>query len=134
LGKSIHIRTYKSNFGSSYIPTKIGEAGFPLEADIAAAAASAELAARELDSQPPEMNNFEIPLGSSCIAHVQFETIHPFADGNGWIGRALILALLRRRGVVGRRNRTWECVGLFDLLDRFKGDLGPAGRTPSPTH
>ena len=189
------------------------------------------------------------------IAHAQFETIHPFHDGNGRVGRALILLILRRRGVaprylppislalagdadryvagltswrnadeedwfevfidavyqastgarefatrvgelqanwieqagsprtnsgplrlidllpshpivnvktasvllggtqerarqaiirleeadvlrqtsVGRRNRAWESVGLFDLLDRFERELGPAARTPRPT-
>jgi Fic family protein len=188
----------------------------------------------------------------AAIAHAQFETIHPFHDGNGRVGRALILGILRRRGLaprylppvslalageadryvsgltswrngdeedwytvfvdavyrastgarsfadelaelqgrwasqagnpransgplrliallpsqpiidvrtaaqllggteerarqavlrleqagvlrltsVGRRNRAWECVGLFDLLDRFERQLGPAARTP----
>jgi Fic family protein len=192
----------------------------------------------------------------AAIAHAQFESIHPFHDGNGRVGRALILSILRRRGVaprylppvslalageadryitgltswrngdeedwytvfvdavyrasrgasafagrvaerqrrwteqagnprrtsgpqrliellpsqpivnvrsatqllggteerarqailrleqagvlrqiaVGRRNRAWECVGLFDLLDRFEGELGPAARSPRPTH
>jgi Fic family protein len=32
-----------------------------------------------------------------------------------------------------KRNRTWETVGLFDLLDRFDRDLGPTERTPRPT-
>jgi Fic family protein len=189
------------------------------------------------------------------IAHAQFETIHPFFDGNGRVGRALILIVLRRRGLarshlppvslvlagdadryvaglsrwrrgdeddwyrvfidalyraaagtrhfaadvaslqerwmkeaanprrgsgprrliellpsqpivdvktavdllggspersrqaiarleqagvvrqtsVGKRNRAWESVGLFDLLDRFERDLGPTKRAPRPT-
>lgn len=39
------------------------------------------------------------PLVQAALAHAQFETIHPFADGNGRTGRALIHVVLRRRGV-----------------------------------
>ena len=38
------------------------------------------------------------PVLSSAILHHQFETIHPFADGNGRTGRALALWELYRRG------------------------------------
>ncbi len=40
------------------------------------------------------------PIVQAGIAHAQFETIHPFADGNGRVGRALIYAILRRRGEI----------------------------------
>ena len=39
------------------------------------------------------------PIAQAAVVHAQFESIHPFTDGNGRIGRALIGAVLRRRGV-----------------------------------
>lgn len=39
------------------------------------------------------------PLAQAALAHAQFETIHPFIDGNGRTGRALVQVLLRRRGL-----------------------------------
>jgi Fic family protein len=218
--------------------------------------APAELVAELLDDLCEFCNRLDLqPAIQAAIAHVQFETIHPFFDGNGRVGRALILIVLRRRGVVksylppvslalagdadryvaglgswrsgeeddwysvfidalfrsasgarqftadvaelqrrwmkqvgnprkgsgprrliellpsqpiidvktaaqllggseerarqaigrlqqggvlsqtsvGRRSRAWECVGLFDQLDRFERELGPADRTPQPT-
>jgi Fic family protein len=42
------------------------------------------------------------PIVQGAIAHAQFETIHPFVNGNGRIGRALIHLVLRRRGLAVR--------------------------------
>jgi Fic family protein len=39
------------------------------------------------------------PTLMAAAAHAQFETIHPFIDGNGRVGRCLIHVVLRRRGV-----------------------------------
>ena len=42
------------------------------------------------------------PVAQAAIAHAQFETIHPFIDGNGRVGRCLIHVVLRRGGVAPR--------------------------------
>ncbi len=48
-------------------------------------------------------NGNDLPaIAQAAMAHAQFETIHPFADGNGRIGRVLIHLILRRRGLTSR--------------------------------
>lgn len=48
-------------------------------------------------------NRDDVPaVAQAAIAHAQFETIHPFVDGNGRVGRCLIHVVLRRRGVAPR--------------------------------
>ena len=42
------------------------------------------------------------PLIQAAVVHAQFETIHPFTDGNGRVGRALIHTVLARRGLTDR--------------------------------
>jgi Fic family protein len=49
------------------------------------------------------MNRDDVPaVAQAAIAHAQFETIHPFGDGNGRVGRCLIHVLFRRRGLAPR--------------------------------
>lgn len=42
------------------------------------------------------------PLVECALAHAQFETIHPFLDGNGRVGRLLIAFILVHRGTLHR--------------------------------
>jgi len=69
-------------------------------------------------------------LVRAALAHVQFETIHPFLDGNGRIGRLLIAFILHHEGILQKpllylslyfkQNRS-EYYRLLDLV-RIEGD------------
>lgn len=70
------------------------------------------------------------PLVRAGLAHVQFETIHPFLDGNGRIGRLLIALLVEHWGLLDspllylslafKRHRAEYYRSLLDV--RTKGD------------
>jgi Fic family protein len=55
---------------------------------------------RLLDDLVAFLNRSDMPaIAQAAIAHAQFETIHPFEDGNGRTGRCLVHLILRRRGL-----------------------------------
>jgi Fic family protein len=78
-------------------------------------------------------NRDDLPvMVQAAVAHAQFESIHPFTDGNGRVGRALINAVFRRRrltttvvvplasALVAHRDR------YFGVLDSYRaGDVEP---------
>lgn len=69
-------------------------------------------------------NREDLPASIQAgIAHVQFETIHPFFDGNGRVGRALILIVLRRRGL-SRNYLPPVSLVLAGETDRYVAGLG----------
>jgi Fic family protein len=56
-----------------------------------------------LDNLEHFLHRQDLPaLIHAALAHAQFETIHPFIDGNGRVGRLLITFLLCHRGVLHR--------------------------------
>lgn len=71
-------------------------------------------------------------LAHAALAHAQFETIHPFTDGNGRTGRALVQAMLRH-GQLTRNVTVPVSAGLlsdtgayFDALTSYRdGDPMP---------
>jgi Fic family protein len=70
----------------------------PLDAEFVPA--PTEDLSRLLDDLCVFVNRDDLPaIAQAAIAHAQFETIHPFGDGNGRVGRCLIHVVLRRRGL-----------------------------------
>ncbi len=67
-----------------------------------------------------------------AVAHAQFETIHPFVDGNGRTGRALAQAMLRNKRLVSHATvpisagLLTDIGSYFEALSAFRhGDAGP---------
>lgn len=76
------------------------------------------------------------PLVKAALAHVQFETIHPFSDGNGRLGRLLITLILCSEGVLRepslylslyfkrRRSDYYDRLNAVRVMGDWEGWLG----------
>lgn len=79
------------------------------------------------------MGRVDIPaLAQVAIAHAQFETIHPFPDGNGRTGRAIVQAMLRHARVTTNITVPVSAGLLHDVNDYYdaltayrRGELRP---------
>lgn len=79
------------------------------------------------------MARTDVPLlVQAALAHAQFETIHPFNDGNGRTGRALVHAMLRQGGATTRATvpvsagLLTDTRAYFDALTHYRdGDPSP---------
>lgn len=74
-------------------------------------------------------------LVQAAVAHAQFETIHPFVDGNGRTGRVLVHAVLHRAGAISRMTVPLsagllvDTRGYVDALTAYRdGDVAPVVR------
>jgi Fic family protein len=90
-----------------------------------------------LDNFERFLNDASLPVLVHCaLAHAQFETIHPFLDGNGRVGRLLITFLLHQRGVLhrpllypsyflkGHRTEYYDCLTAVRTEGGWEGWLG----------
>lgn len=92
-----------------------------------------EMVNKLLDDLVDFCNRDDVPImAQAAIAHAQFESIHPFTDGNGRIGRALIGAISRRRGLT--KNTVTPIASAmvadvdryFSLVNNYRtGDVDP---------
>jgi Fic family protein len=78
-------------------------------------------------------NTEDLPaVAQAALAHAQFETIHPFVDGNGRTGRVIIHLVLRRRGLAPRVLPPVSLV-LATLARDYVGGLTASRYIGSPT-
>ncbi len=98
--------------------TRPGNAAFvpPPATEVAACMGALELFMHDPDPGVPE-------LVRAALVHVQFETIHPFLDGNGRVGRLLIPVMLAHAGML-RQPLLYLSLYLREHRDEYYRLLG----------
>ncbi|ARK25344.1 Fic/DOC family protein [Sporosarcina sp. P37] len=85
----------------------------------------------QTDHLPPEdevLNEQSNPLLKTAIVHAQFESIHPFLDGNGRLGRILIVLYLLQSKIIAKpiffvsEELERERARYYDMLNGVRGD------------
>jgi len=94
---------YHTPVGADFVPSPAGEV-VPLLRDLA-----------------QFMNRKDLPATlQAALTHAQFETVHPFADGNGRVGRCLIHVIFRRRGLAAHHVPPVSLLMATDVDDYVK--------------
>lgn len=62
------------------------------------------------------------PIAKAAIAHAQFETLHPFVDGNGRTGRTLLHRILKEEEVLGH-SALPVSAGLLHNIDAYMDSI-----------
>ena len=75
-----------------------------------------------LHDVPAEEDMYEVPIVvRMAIAHAQFETIHPFVDGNGRVGRMLLPIMLAAEGYLPVYIAGFLKINQQEYYDRLAG-------------
>lgn len=93
------------------------------------------LSVKHLIAEQEVLNEESNPLLKAAIIHAQFESIHPFLDGNGRLGRIIIVLYLIQAEIIAKpiffvsEELERERMRYYNLLNGVRGTplIGLAG-------